>query len=216
MFGFISICLVGSFVWRWTCQFFCIPWPHWLAFMLENPYMKVVSPSRKLVDRLHLRPGMVVIDFGCGSGRLSLPIAQGVAPDGLLIGLDLQAKMLEKAEARLAKWGCRNSKFYRIDLQQGSCISLPPAQRAVLTTVLGEVPNPAQLVQLVFKSLDSGGLFSVTEVLPDPCYQSRKRVIALCEATGFQLVEEFIENLSYTLNFMKPSIRSLQDKAKII
>jgi ubiquinone/menaquinone biosynthesis C-methylase UbiE len=47
----------------------------------------------------HLRPGMRVLDVGCGPGSITLGLAAAVAP-GEVIGIDIQAGLVEHARAR--------------------------------------------------------------------------------------------------------------------
>jgi ubiquinone/menaquinone biosynthesis C-methylase UbiE len=52
-----------------------------------------VSFRRGLVDRLDLRPGMRVIETGCGTGQDSAEIAARIAPGGELYVQDLSIAM---------------------------------------------------------------------------------------------------------------------------
>jgi SAM-dependent methyltransferase len=47
-----------------------------------------------------LEPGMSVLDVACGTGVLSLVAADTVGPDGSVVGLDLNAGMLEVAKRK--------------------------------------------------------------------------------------------------------------------
>ena len=48
-------------------------------------------------------PGMRVVDVGCGAGGTTLALANAIAPDGQVIGLDVSAVILDAARARLAE-----------------------------------------------------------------------------------------------------------------
>ncbi len=76
--------------------------------------------------------------------------------------------------------------------------------RALLVSVLGEIPNQPEAFQEIYQSLVPGGILSVTEVLPDPHYQSQAAVTQLGESTGFQtkLVQKGWR--SFTMNLKKP------------
>ena len=78
--------------------------------------------------------------------------------------------------------------------------------RAFLVTVLGEiVDRPAALVE-IYGALKPGGVLSITEVIPDPHYQSRKRVRELAEASGFHLEETMGPWWAFTMNFRRRSV----------
>lgn len=49
-----------------------------------------------------LRPGMHVLDIGCGTGAITVGIAQAVAPGGSVVGLDRDATLLDRARAQHA------------------------------------------------------------------------------------------------------------------
>jgi ubiquinone/menaquinone biosynthesis C-methylase UbiE len=50
-----------------------------------------------LIDRAKPKPGECVIDVGCGSGAVSIEIAQKVGPGGHVLGVDVSAPMLARA-----------------------------------------------------------------------------------------------------------------------
>ena len=59
---------------------------------LQNP-QKILGP--------YLKPGMVVLDLGCGPGFFSLELARLVGQSGRVIAADLQAGMLQKTSAKI-------------------------------------------------------------------------------------------------------------------
>ena len=71
-----AIFVIGL-VWRYA--YFC---PSWLVPLLENPYVEAVAGAALLMQRAGLRPGMQVLDAGCGPGRITLSAAQAVGAAG--------------------------------------------------------------------------------------------------------------------------------------
>src|SRR5215471_16250915 len=63
----------------------------------------------------HLRPGMRVLDAGCGPGSITLGLAQAVHP-GEVIGIDLQVAKVERARELAATRRIRNVRFETADL----------------------------------------------------------------------------------------------------
>ena len=47
-----------------------------------------------------IRRGMQVLDLGCGTGDLSIAAAELVGPNGLVLGIDVDADVLETARRR--------------------------------------------------------------------------------------------------------------------
>lgn len=58
----------------------------------------------------HLRRGMRLLDAGCGSGSITLGLAEVVAP-GEVVGIDLQATQVEKARGLAVERAAPNVRF---------------------------------------------------------------------------------------------------------
>jgi SAM-dependent methyltransferase len=56
--------------------------------------------SRALMQAAALPAGAKIVDVGCGCGDTSLALAEVVGPEGVVLGLDVSAPMLERAKAR--------------------------------------------------------------------------------------------------------------------
>src|SRR6201995_2388494 len=50
-----------------------------------------------LIDRIGAKPGDRIVDIGCGCGAISIALAESVAPDGFVLGVDISAPMLARA-----------------------------------------------------------------------------------------------------------------------
>ncbi|NMI01019.1 methyltransferase domain-containing protein [Pseudonocardia acidicola] len=93
----------------------------------------------------HLRPGMDLLDVGCGPATITVDLARRVAP-GRVLGIDAAAAPLE--EARAAAGGLANVSFaqadvYRLDAADG-CYDVVHAHQ-----VLQHLSDPvAALVQM--------------------------------------------------------------------
>jgi len=52
-----------------------------------------------LIEHIKARPGERILDVGCGCGGLSIALAAQVAPGGSVLGVDISAPMLARAQA---------------------------------------------------------------------------------------------------------------------
>lgn len=200
----LVIGLIGVVVWwRYAARRRSLPCPPWLDFFLENPVAN--AEALKQIERTQLTSGMRVLDVGCGTGRLTIPVARRVASGGEVVALDIQTAMLAKVARRAEENGLTNVRTQCVGVGRGEFREQNVFDRAFLTTVLGEIPQQAEAVQEIYAALKPGGWLSVTEILVDPHYQSRGHVRRLCEKTGFRLERMYGNVVSFTLIFVKPA-----------
>lgn len=67
--------------------------------------------------RLSLRPGMKVLDVGCGFGDTSFQMAPRVAPSGSIVGVDAAPRFIDRANEERAERGLDNVEFRVADVQ---------------------------------------------------------------------------------------------------
>jgi trans-aconitate 2-methyltransferase len=67
-----------------------------------------VSWGKKVLSRLRLRGDEVILDAGCGTGRLTADLLEAL-PRGRVVGIDLSENMLATARQHLAQFGPRVS-----------------------------------------------------------------------------------------------------------
>ena len=200
----VVLFVLVALVWRVASNRQSLPCPSWLGWMVEmdNPFTETNRAS-VIIRLLKLQVGMKVLDAGCGPGRLVIPIAQAIGPQGELTALDLQARMLARTQEKARTAGLSNIRFVQAGLGEGK-LEEDYYDRALLVTVLGEIPNQAAALKEIFAALKPGGLLSVTEVIFDPHFQSRETVQRVAGAAGFQEKGFFGKRLAYSIHFEKP------------
>ena len=81
----------------------------------DNPFTKV-NCAKTIVEHLNVKPGMSVLDAGCGPGRLTLPLAEAVGPQGSVMALDLQEGMLSRVREKVQNAGLQNVEFLQAEI----------------------------------------------------------------------------------------------------
>lgn len=107
----------------------------------------------------HLRPGMRVLDCGCGPGSITLGLANVVAP-GEVVGVDPLANRLDMARAAAAAQGIENARF-----EEGAMHALPFAEgtldAALVHAVMEHITEPVAALAEVRRILKPGGVIGV-------------------------------------------------------
>ncbi len=201
----VAVIALVAILWRFASRRQSLPCPVWLRWLVEldNPFTKT-NRAHFIVESLALSPGMTVLDAGCGPGRVTIPLAQAVAAEGRVVALDIQPGMLARARTRAEAAGCDNVEFVTAALGEGT-LSENRFDRAVLVTVLGEIPDREAAFAELYSALKPGGVLAVVEVIFDPHFQSRNTVTQLAASTGFRERAFFGHRLAYVMHFEKPS-----------
>lgn len=201
----VCLGIAVGIVWRFASRRRELPCPAWLHWLVEldNPFTQT-NRSAFIVEHLGLEQGMAVLDAGCGPGRLTVPVAKRVGAAGVVVAVDVQSGMLDRARQKVATSGLGNVRFVQAGLGEGR---LPGGyfDRALLVTVLGEITNPKAALAEIFNALKPGGILSVTEVIFDPHFQGVGTVTALAGEAGFLIGQRWGHKLAFVQHLQKPS-----------
>ncbi|WP_374527670.1 class I SAM-dependent methyltransferase [Novosphingobium sp.] len=95
----------------------------WLANL--TGFENTIAPAGEaLLAHAAYRPGERVVDIGFGGGATSLAIAQAVAPDGEVVGIDISPDLAAATTRRAAAAGIANARFICAD---AATVSVPDA-----------------------------------------------------------------------------------------
>ena len=207
LIGSIVVLVIVSLIWRLASRRHSIPCPAWLGWLVEldNPFART-NRAAVISEHLALSPGMTVLDLGCGPGRVAVPVAESIGPQGQVIAMDIQARMLSRAKEKAQEARLTNIDFLHAGSGENQ-LGRERFDRVLLVTVLGEIPDRETALKEIFESLKAGGILSVTEIIFDPHFQSRNTVSRLALEVGFSEKEYFGNRLAYTLNLEKPGSR---------
>jgi ubiquinone/menaquinone biosynthesis C-methylase UbiE len=202
-FAIAFLIILASYIWRLFSRRASLPCPAYLSFLVErdNPFTKT-NRAKTIIEHLNISPGMKILDAGCGPGRLTIPMAKKTGTNGQITALDIQEKMLSKTKNKADLENLKNINYLRANLGDNK-LQKNYFDRAILVTVLGEIPNKEKALQEIYDSLKPDGILSITEVIFDPHFLFQKKVITLAEKIGFQKINIFGNKIAYTILFSK-------------
>ncbi len=204
LLGFALAFIGVGIVWRYASRRWQLPCPTWFAWSLEGGLADKVAGTQTTLERIAFKPGGRVLEIGPGPGRLLVHAAKRVLPGGEVVGLDIQPGMLERLEARANAEGVKN---LTTKLGDAAVEHFPAASfdLVYMCTVLGEIPDRRAAIAQCFRVLKPGGRLSITEIFPDPHYQSRATVTRLATEVGFRDGVVLGSWRFFTANFVKPA-----------
>ena len=108
-----------------------------------------------------LRPGMRVLDIGCGPGDVSFIAARLVGPTGTVLGVDAAPAMIELARARAVEKGLSTVHFMQTAID---AIALDePVDAVIGRLILMHLPDPAATLRHLSSFVRPGGVIAFSE-----------------------------------------------------
>lgn len=119
---------------------------------------EVMGPStRSLLSRVGIPVGGACLDVGCGGGDVSLELARLVGPSGRVVGVDLDAKVVEIARREVSN----------VTFEVGDVANWEPKEQfdvVYMRFLLTHLPDPGALLASLYRHLRPGGVIVVEDV----------------------------------------------------
>lgn len=157
-------------------------------------------PKRN-VAALHIEPGLVVADFGSGSGAYVLAIAEALSGTGKVYAIDVQKDLLRRTMNEANKKGLTNVHILWGDLEKenGTKLSDLSCDLVLISNLLFQVENKEQVLREARRILrprgrlviidwqeSFGGMGPIKKHVVD-----KNTAIAYAEHIGFKFADEF-------------------------
>ncbi len=115
---------------------------------------------RPVLEEAGVRPGMVVLDYGCGPGSYTITAADMVDPSGHVYAVDLHPLAIERVEAWVRKRGLANVTTIKTDRDTG----LPDGSVdvALLYDIIQLLSEPGEVLREVRRVLKPEGVLSLS------------------------------------------------------
>ncbi len=118
--------------------------------------------TRRFLNAAGIEKGMKVLDIGSGAGDVALTLAEVVGTNGSVVGVDVNAEILETARSRADAAGITNVEFIAGDART---LNLPNDFDAIVgRLVLMYMAEPADALKQLAARLRPGGIVAFQEI----------------------------------------------------
>jgi len=203
LFVFVGFVFFLEVVARIVRHYRHFPVPAFMTQLIDNPVRRrFVQKPEVIAYRMHLKPGMVIVEIGPGKGGYTKAFAERVQPGGIVYAVDIQESVVERLRRRFEREGVTNV-HPRIDNAHDFSFPDESVDRVIAMSCLPEIPDPVGVLRDCRRILKPDGLVCLCEILPDPDYPLRRTEIRWSEEAGLELRERFGNFFTYQLNFGK-------------
>ncbi|XP_065842619.1 demethylmenaquinone methyltransferase-like [Oscarella lobularis] len=132
------------------------------AYDKASDYLQASKDSTKFLDTLKPQCGDRSLDFGCGTGKVTLKLAERIGPTGFLVAVDPSEERICEARKRFQNRG--NVQIIRGYIDDAE--EFAPYDIILANFVLHWIPEKEQgnTLQTIFKFLKPGGRLGLTTV----------------------------------------------------
>ncbi len=170
-----------------------------------------------LIEKLGVKTGDIVLDVGCGTGRLTLHVARIIGPGGRVVGIDPSVQRIEVARRKVRDAPLLNVRFETDNSNDLSRFEDNSFDIVYLNIVLHWIHEKEDALARIYRVLKPGGRLGITtgnkdkphtvksimeEVLRRPSYAgavdagkepsrpvNMSELDALLEGAGFKIIE---------------------------
>lgn len=164
--------------------------PWWLGYFHLGPIRRWLQNPEKILSP-YVKPGMKLLDIGPGMGFFTLEMANFVGPEGQVIAIDLQPKMISALERRAKRAGLSE----RIDARICGAGSLGADDLAGSVDfafgfyVVHEVPDVPGFMKQVHTLLIQAGKFLMVEPANHISHEDFELNIGTACGVGFSVAD---------------------------
>jgi ubiquinone/menaquinone biosynthesis C-methylase UbiE len=178
--------------------------PWWLGYLLASPLRRLWQKPAAILSPF-VRDGMTVLEPGPGMGFFTLELARLVGPNGRVVAVDVQPKMLSELKRRATKNGLDGRIDARLTAGDGLGVEdLAGRVDFVLAfAMVHELPDPARFFQEAAASLQTGALMLLAEPTGHVNERAFAATMKLAQDAGLRLHSKVSIRRSHTAVLIK-------------
>jgi ubiquinone/menaquinone biosynthesis C-methylase UbiE len=179
--------------------------PSFLSFIVDSKWRKKIQPVKKIIEISEIKPGMMILDFGCGPGTYTIDFARATGSEGKVYAADIQPKMIEKLLKKLEQPNNKNIKNIETKITNAYKLPFPDKFFDIIFMigVLPEIPDRTMALKEMKRVLKNSGVLTISETIFDPDYPLQRTTKKFCSRASFELKKSWTNFFSYTFQFQK-------------
>jgi len=150
-----------------------------------------MHPPAEILQAAGLKPGMSVLDFGCGPGGFSLAAARLVGPGAQVYAVDIHPLALEMVRAAADRQGLRN--IQTVGGEKLADIPEASIDLVLLYDVLHELPEPGRVLIKLHQLLKPEGVLSLSDH-----HLKKEKLLTLAAECHFTLLPAGNQTLQFS------------------
>ena len=137
-----------------------------MARAMENPLRRKINDPVRALKAAGIRPGIKVLEVGCGTGFFTIPASHLVGNEGRVHALDIHPLAIKEVSNKIQKVGLEN-----VSLTKANAVNTELASNSFdLILLFGVIPSPtlplSQLLPEMYRLLKENGTMAVWTTIP--------------------------------------------------
>jgi ubiquinone/menaquinone biosynthesis C-methylase UbiE len=164
--------------------------PWWAGYLLASPIRKLMQHPQRILEP-YVRAGMTVLEPGPGMGFFTLELARLVGPNGRVVAVDVQPRMIEGLKRRAGRAGLLD----RIDarLAPSETMALGAYEGAIdfvlAFAVVHELPSAATFFAEAARAMKPGASLLLAEPAGHVKDEDFRTELELAARTGLSVAD---------------------------
>ena len=118
-------------------------------------------PRRKILEEVGIKPGFHVLDYGCGPGGYTIPLAELVGESGKIYALDINPLAIQKVLDISSKKSLPNVETINSDCKTG--LPANAADTVLLYDTFHTLSDPDGVLEELYRVLKPEGILSFSD-----------------------------------------------------
>lgn len=159
--------------------------PHQIAFLLDNPIRRIFQNPKRML-KAYIAEGDTVMDLGCGPGFFTIDMAKLTGPEGKVIAVDLQEKMLGHVRKKAKRNNVEDRiQFFRCEQDR---IGFDRKVDFILAYyMVHETPSPMDLLIELKSILNKNGRILIVEPKMHVSINTFNNLLSDIKGLGFDI-----------------------------